>query len=179
MQDVRHYYWWKQWQDTVAVMQAVRHHYWWKQWQDTVTVMQDVRHHYWWKQWHDTVTVMQDVRHHYSRLISNRKTRRKEKSVEQRNCQTFDRHRCRHVRTLPSSSNKLSAAAAATTAAATASTTTTKTVSTYHNFWRERRAEADSNRGPSAYQSNALPLGQTGSLRIPFVRCCFTSTVSK
>ena len=28
---------------------------------------------------------------------------------------------------------------------------------------RERRAEANSNRGPSAYQSNALPLGQTGS----------------
>ena len=34
-----------------------------------------------------------------------------------------------------------------------------------HNFWRERRAEADSNRGPSAYQPNALPLGQTGSPR--------------
>ena len=33
-----------------------------------------------------------------------------------------------------------------------------------HNlFWRERRAEAVSNRGPSAYQPNALPLGQTGS----------------
>ena len=32
-----------------------------------------------------------------------------------------------------------------------------------HNFWREKRAEADSNRGPSAYQPNALPLGQTGS----------------
>ena len=31
------------------------------------------------------------------------------------------------------------------------------------NLWRERRAEADSNRGPSAYQPNALPLGQTGS----------------
>ena len=41
---------------------------------------------------------------------------------------------------------------------------TVKTVSTDHNFWRERRAEADSNRGPSAYQPNALPLGQTGSL---------------
>ena len=27
-----------------------------------------------------------------------------------------------------------------------------KTVSTDHNVWRERRAEADSNRGPSAYQ---------------------------
>ena len=32
-----------------------------------------------------------------------------------------------------------------------------------HNFWRERRAEAVSNRGPSAYQPTALPLGQTGS----------------
>ena len=40
-----------------------------------------------------------------------------------------------------------------------------KTVSTDHNFWRERRAEADFNRGPSAYQPNALPLGQTGSPR--------------
>ena len=36
-------------------------------------------------------------------------------------------------------------------------------MSTDHNFWRERRAEAPaSNRGPSsAYQPNALPLGQT------------------
>ena len=34
-----------------------------------------------------------------------------------------------------------------------------------HNCSRERRAKADSNRGPSptAYQPNALPLGQTGS----------------
>ena len=38
-----------------------------------------------------------------------------------------------------------------------------KTVSTDHNLWRERRAEADSNWGPSAYQPNALPLGPTGS----------------
>ena len=38
-----------------------------------------------------------------------------------------------------------------------------KTVSTDHNFGRERRTEADSNRGPSAYQTNALPLGQTGA----------------
>ena len=30
-------------------------------------------------------------------------------------------------------------------------------------FWRKKRAEAVSNRGPSAYQPNALPLGQTGS----------------
>ena len=28
---------------------------------------------------------------------------------------------------------------------------------------RERRAEAVSNRGPSAYHPNALPLGQSGS----------------
>ena len=39
-----------------------------------------------------------------------------------------------------------------------------KTLSTDHNFLRERRAEADSSRGPSAYQPNTLPLGQTGSL---------------
>ena len=38
-----------------------------------------------------------------------------------------------------------------------------RTVSTNHNFWRERRAEAVSNRGLSAYQPTALPLGQTGS----------------
>ena len=36
-----------------------------------------------------------------------------------------------------------------------------KTLSTDHNFWRERRAEAHSNGGPFAYQPNALPLGQT------------------
>ena len=34
-----------------------------------------------------------------------------------------------------------------------------KTVSTNHNFLRERRADADSIRGPSAYQPNTLPLG--------------------
>ena len=39
-------------------------------------------------------------------------------------------------------------------------------MSTEHNFWRERRVEADSNRGPSAYQPNALPLGQNGSLLV-------------
>ena len=38
-----------------------------------------------------------------------------------------------------------------------------KTVSTDHNFWSERRAEADSNWCPSAYQPSTLPLGQTGS----------------
>ena len=41
-----------------------------------------------------------------------------------------------------------------------------KTVSINHNLFRERRAEAVSNRGPSAYQPNALPLGQTGSHHI-------------
>ena len=39
-----------------------------------------------------------------------------------------------------------------------------KTVSTDHNLCRERRTEADLNQGPSAYQPNALPLGQTGSV---------------
>ena len=48
-----------------------------------------------------------------------------------------------------------------------------KTVSTDHNFWRERRAEADSNWGPSAYQPNALPLGQTGSLGMTQQTVCF------
>ena len=38
-----------------------------------------------------------------------------------------------------------------------------KTVSADHNFWRQRRAEADSNQSPSAYQPNTLPLGFTGS----------------
>ena len=33
-------------------------------------------------------------------------------------------------------------------------------MSTDHNFWRERRAEAESNCCPSADQHNALPLGQ-------------------
>ena len=36
-------------------------------------------------------------------------------------------------------------------------------MSTDYNVWRERAAEVESNWGPSAYQSNALPLGQTGS----------------
>ena len=39
-----------------------------------------------------------------------------------------------------------------------------KTVFTEHNFSRERGAEAESNRGPSAYQPNAFPLSQAGSL---------------
>ena len=39
-----------------------------------------------------------------------------------------------------------------------------KAVSTDHNFWRERRAEVDSNRDSSVSQPNALTLGQTGPL---------------
>ena len=39
-----------------------------------------------------------------------------------------------------------------------------KTVSIDHNFRRERKAEADSKRGPSAYQPNALPLGHANRL---------------
>ena len=38
-----------------------------------------------------------------------------------------------------------------------------RTVSTNHRLSEEKGAEALSNRGPSAYQPNALPLGQTGS----------------
>ena len=38
-----------------------------------------------------------------------------------------------------------------------------KTVSTDHNIWREKRAKADLNRSPIAYQPNALPLGHTSS----------------
>ena len=49
-------------------------------------------------------------------------------------------------------------------------------MSTDHNFWRERRAEADSNRSPSAYQPNALPLGQTGSQDPAGVCFCFRLT---
>ena len=54
-----------------------------------------------------------------------------------------------------------------------------KTVSTNRNhvFWRERRAEAVLNRGPSAYQPNALPLGQTGSLFLNlFISPCYNRT---
>ena len=35
---------------------------------------------------------------------------------------------------------------------------------TDHTLWRERRAKAESNRCPSAYQPSSLPLNQTGSL---------------
>ena len=38
-----------------------------------------------------------------------------------------------------------------------------KTVCTNHSFEDKRRAEADSNRGPSAYLPKTLPLRQTGS----------------
>ena len=44
-----------------------------------------------------------------------------------------------------------------------------KTASTDHNFWRERRAEADSNRSPPSYQPNVLLLGHTGSQTIAHV----------
>ena len=37
-----------------------------------------------------------------------------------------------------------------------------KTVYKSQPFWRERRAKAESSGGPSVYQPNALPLGQTG-----------------
>ena len=40
-----------------------------------------------------------------------------------------------------------------------------RTLSTNHSLFEEKGAEAVSNRGPSAYQPNALPLGQTGSLK--------------
>ena len=46
-------------------------------------------------------------------------------------------------------------------------------------FRRERRAEAVLNRGPSGYQPNALPLGQTGSLDKPgkfFYTCSFAES---
>ena len=38
-----------------------------------------------------------------------------------------------------------------------------KTVFTNHNLFVEK---GEPNRGPSAYQPNVLPLGQTGSLRL-------------
>ena len=52
---------------------------------------------------------------------------------------------------------------------------TNKTVSTDHILRRERRAEADSNRGPSAYHPNALQVGQTGSHVIPLKHFAFTT----
>ena len=41
-----------------------------------------------------------------------------------------------------------------------------KTMSTDHKFEEKGEPEVDSNQGSSAYQPNALPLGQTGSLYI-------------
>ena len=47
-----------------------------------------------------------------------------------------------------------------------------KTVSTIHNFLKRKENEAVSNRGPSAYQPNALPIGQTGShCLLPILSC--------
>ena len=40
--------------------------------------------------------------------------------------------------------------------------TVTKPVSVNYKFWSEMSAEAESNKGPSTYQPNALPLRQTG-----------------
>ena len=52
-----------------------------------------------------------------------------------------------------------------------------KTVSTDHNFSREKRAKVESNWGSSAFQPNALLLGQTSSQHVRhFCWCCFTST---
>ena len=47
-------------------------------------------------------------------------------------------------------------------------------MSTNHNLRRERRAEADSNRGPSAYQPNGLLLGQTSSPKHKRQFNCYT-----
>ena len=54
----------------------------------------------------------------------------------------------------------------------------TKIVSTNHNFWRERTPEVELNWGPSAYQyqPTSLPLGQTDSLDIDFIRGCTVFT---
>ena len=47
---------------------------------------------------------------------------------------------------------------------------TNKTVSTNRNLSEEKgEPKRVSNRGPSAYQPNALPLGHTGSQRVEFV----------
>ena len=54
-----------------------------------------------------------------------------------------------------------------------------KTVHKPQPFCRERRAEAVSNRGPSAYQPNALPLGQTGTQALLALSCCFTCTEAR
>ena len=54
-----------------------------------------------------------------------------------------------------------------------------KTMSTYHNFWREKSRNGKSNPCPSAYQPNALPLGQsakfwTGQTLYSFQTCLFS-----
>ena len=54
----------------------------------------------------------------------------------------------------------------------------TKTVSTDHNFLREKRAEAESNRWPFAYQPNILPQGQTGSHTRYERRSCLSASCS-
>ena len=60
-----------------------------------------------------------------------------------------------------------------------------ETVSVNHNFWRERWAEAESNWVPSAYQPNALPLGQNSShifllllLLLLLLYFCFSTATS-
>ena len=52
-----------------------------------------------------------------------------------------------------------------------------KTVSKNNNLFEERKAEAESNRGPSAYQPNALPLGQTGSQYLAALAITFIALV--
>ena len=52
-------------------------------------------------------------------------------------------------------------------------------VSTDHSLWSERRAEADSNWGPSAYQPTTLPLGQSDSHPYSLSSFCFTSTEAR
>ena len=50
-----------------------------------------------------------------------------------------------------------------------------KTVSTNHNLLEEKgEPKRKSSRGLSAYQPNALPLGQTGSLFLPQITQCFS-----
>ena len=48
-----------------------------------------------------------------------------------------------------------------------------------HSFSRERRAEAESNRSPCAYQPNALPLGQAGSHSRLSVQPSMSSSLSR
>ena len=51
-------------------------------------------------------------------------------------------------------------------------------MSTNYNLFEER-GEAESIRGPSAYQPNALPLGQTGSLWGVWMGLLIYSTVGR